>query len=172
MPEGTAKKPTWVKRTLLVLSIVSPLAGAVTAVSMSIIDVRAKARRASVEAEAGYETLAPAVGEIQAIVTQAGEWSEYVDDAVDSLEQRISDQERRILRLEAYVEVLSSRRNLPKITDDIYSGGSSVMADIEPPAPPAPRRHIPDDIGKAKAYQQQRVMLKCAPSDPLCGALE
>jgi hypothetical protein len=169
MPEGT-KTPLWVKRVLLVVSIVGPAMAAITTVSMSIIDIRSKARRASQEAEAGYETLAPAVGEIQSILAEEQNWAAGIDESLDSAEDRLADQERRIIRLEAYIEILGERRNLPAPPPE--PAAMSEDSGERRAKKSAPMRPVPTDLGKAKTYQQKRDKLRCNPNDPLCGAIE
>ncbi|MFQ5352339.1 MAG: hypothetical protein ACE5D3_04615 [Candidatus Binatia bacterium] len=172
----SAKKPAWLKRAVLIIGTVGPLAGAVATVATEIIDVRDHARKASTEAEAGYETLAPAVDEIQTILANGKDWSEYANDAIDSLEQRVFEQERRIIRLEAYIDILSKQRNMPDppdIDDRSFAKASSATVDAQRPKPALPpKRPVPRDISKAKTYQQQRTKLRCTADDPLCGLAE
>ncbi len=166
---------------LVIAAIVGPVAGAVSTVVLTYVDVKAKARDTNQKTEAGYNTLAPALKELQEIIADGQEWANDTDEELRMLERDRDDQEKRIIRLEAYIEILGATRNLPD-APPLPAGGYSPMPDEnfttgyydEPPRPKTrkPERPIPANVGRAKDYQQQRMQEMCPPSDPLCGALK
>jgi len=135
------------------------------------------AKKSAVEAdknsEASYETLAPAVLELQNMSEEEQLWANEMNDYTQSLENRV-------IRLEAYIEVLSLRQGMPSpvpaaaaaVSAAKHHSGSkpepSPLAMLEPDVRKAARL-IPVSLDKAKAFQQQRAKEKCSPTDPLCG---
>lgn len=132
-----------------------------------MFDIRDRLQEAEQETEASYETLAPAVQELQEIAEDAQSWMEEVNDGLDECEAL----EMRMMRLEAYIEILGQMRRLPAPPDESAFEKTSVR---QPPRTKTkrPQRPVPEDVDRAATFQKQREQLKCSPDDPLCGALE
>jgi hypothetical protein len=160
------KLPKWARHLLVVVSIVGPLTGACVTVANSIIDVKAKAREADGKTKASYETLAPAVKELQDLLSKTQDIVASDDKDIAALKAERDDQEKRIMRLEAYIQVLSERHNLPRPPD---LGPVVVRTNIKVRKLPPPARPIPKDVDTALVYQDKRVDMKCAATDPICG---
>jgi hypothetical protein len=179
MGEKLQRLPPWAKKLLLVLSIVGPACGAITTVTVTIMDIRAKARSLDQKTEASYETLAPAVNELKEIQNKAVVWAQETDEGIKKLRRKVIDQEKRIIRLETYIEILSKERRLPepppKPTPTVAAGVTKVMVeDDAPEAKPGyleqkSQRVVPSDIAGAKKLKKVRDKEGCPPSDPLCG---
>lgn len=161
--------PKWAKRVLVAISIIGPLTGAVVAAADAYYSVKAKARDASVKTKASYETLAPAVKELQDLLSKALDASDAADREIAALKADRDEKEKRILRLEAYVDILGRQRNLPDAPPAIVEAPKPVaIAKVRKVRPPV--RPVPKDVGGAAAYQSNRIDLNCAPDNPLCGA--
>jgi hypothetical protein len=175
MGERLQRLPKWARRLLLAVSIVGPVAGAVATIASTYYDVKDRAREANRKSEAGYETLAPAVKELQTILKEGQQWADDTDEEIRALEKQAADYNQRIIRLEAYIDILSRRRNLPEAPPKPKPAPTHTAAlpfHKAKKKAKKPARPIPKDVNKAQTYQQQRVQLKCPPGDPLCGALE
>jgi hypothetical protein len=181
MGERLQRLPGWARKVLLIASIVGPVAGATSTVIVTYMDVRAKAREANRKTEAGYETLAPAVKELQELMELSQNWGEDVDKEVEALWVEKHQLERRIVRLETYIEMLGARRNLPEPPEPAgdEDGATELMVETDAPEKrdtrpklKKPSRPVPTDVQKAQVYQQQRIEMRCPEGDPLCGALE
>lgn len=163
------KMPTWAKRTLLVAAMVGPLAAAVATSVKTYYEVKS-AKKSAVEAdknsEASYETLAPAVAELQAVSEEEQAWANDMSDYTQELENRI-------IRLEAYIEVISRQGNMPRpMPVEAMAAARNPASKPEPDDMTEQRkvsRPVPQSLDKAKAYQQQRTKENCSPDDPLCG---
>lgn len=170
MPENTKKLPPWARKILLITGVVGPLCGALTTIYVTVSDIRSKARDAKTQATTGYETLAPAVQELQLIVEDMQEWLDEDDKNIQELLETVRQQERQILRLEAWIETIGSRQNAPEPVPQTMELPPPESSDK--PKTHSPKWKIPDSASGAKALQQQRVKLRCSPEDPLCGGLE
>lgn len=157
------KLPRWAKRLLVVLSIIGPLSGAVVSLVSAIFDIRTKATEAKTQTKAGYETLAPAVKELQDLLAKSQDAIDAQEKEISQLKEMLNAQDRRVIRLETYVEILGRGRNLPSRTAE------------PPPLQSSPRIHkvkpirpVPSDINTAEHFQDAKVILKCSPGDPTC----
>ena len=91
------------------------------------------------------------------------------DREISALKLDKDEKEKRIIRLEAYVEILGAKPNLPDAPPVVLPAPKPlVVAKVRKFKPPT--RPIPKDVGDANQYQQKRVDLNCAPTDPVCGA--
>lgn len=167
--EKAAKLPSWARKILVAASIVAPISAASVTGVKGCYEIRA-AKKSAVEAdqksEASYETLAPAVAELQDMSDEEQAWAHEMSDYTQGLENRI-------IRLEAYIEILSDRTNMPDPIPevDVAARAPASVLSLQPPQQQRKTvRPIPENLTKAKAYQQQRVDSRCAPDDPLCGA--
>lgn len=161
--------PGWAKKLLIILSIVGPLTGAVITTTEAYYSVKAKAKEANVKTKASYETLAPAVKELQDLLSKALDASDAADREIVALKADRDEKEKRILRLEAYVDILGRQNNLPDAPPAVPPAPKPVtVAKVRKVRPPI--RPVPKDVGGAAAYQSNRIDLNCAPDNPLCGA--
>jgi len=157
------KLPRWAKRLLVVLSVVGPLSGAVVAVVSAIYDIRTKAAEAKTQTKASYDTLAPAVKELQDLLAKTQDVADAQDKEISQLKAALDEHEKRVIRLETYVEILGRGRNLPHVS-------------TEPSPTPTPRvthrlkaaKPVPVDVDTATQYQDIKSQLRCSPNDPTC----
>ena len=167
---GTSKPlPPIAKKLLVWLGIVGPACAAITTISVTIIDIRSKAQEAKARASAGYETLAPAIDELQGLSVEAQAWVEDAHRRIHSLERDRRDLLKRVTRLEIYVEDLGKTRSNPRPPDPVAKEVEPTAELLPEPQIKKPARLVPQDIYKAKTFQQQRNSLDCRASDPLCG---
>jgi hypothetical protein len=189
MGEKINKLPAWARKVLVVASIVAPVSAACVTGVKGCIEIRsardvanqAKANAAETQEKAddGYETVGPAITELQNVLNGAQEWAATTDQDLDEYDDRLA-------RCEGYMEALSKRRGFPKMPEleDEYDEGpwyeTPVVSMVLPAltsGDPAKRpkkvikamRPIPASLKGASDYQQQRVKEHCAPDDPLCG---
>lgn len=192
MPDEKKRMPKWARRVLLVASIVAPISGASVTGFKACYEIKAakkmadKARVESAEtqekADDGYDTIGPAITELQNVLNTAQEWAATTDEDLDHYADRLE-------RCEVYMERLSRRRGFPEMPEleDEYDEGpwykNPVALSILPALPsgrPAKKpkkvikamRPIPESLQMASDYQEQRTKEHCAPDDPLCGALD
>ena len=165
MQQGPKKILKWV-------AIVGPIMGAIVTVAMGIMDIYDKYSAVSGKARAGYDTLAPALKEHRDIVndTQTAVESNAVD--LSELRDQFSRLDKRVVRCEAYMEVLSNQRRLPKPPPILHDKPQPTAAGAKRPMMRKPQRIVPDTIDEAKQFQRTRAELKCEADDPVCGALE
>lgn len=172
MREQMQNMPKWLKRVLLVVSIVGPVSGAIATGVTTYYDLKDRAADAKRKSEAGYETLAPAIKELQEILHDGQEWAEETDNELHDLIKENRGLEARVIRLEAYIEMLSQRRNLPAAPPK-PAPVPDVMAELpfhkKKHTAKKPARPVPQEIDDAAQYQQQRIQKHCPPGDPLCG---
>lgn len=165
-----------VKKWLGIASIVTGGLGTVLApIIIMYIEYAPQVRKARGEAEASVESLAPAIVELQEIVTKGQVWASETNVELRSLEINYTNLDRRLIRCETYMEMLGQRRNLPRLPDKAtldFSGSMSIVA--EPPgskysAMQIPQYKVPTTINKAQEKAAARKEHKCKPNDPLCG---
>jgi septal ring factor EnvC (AmiA/AmiB activator) len=168
MAEDQLKKhlPEWAKRTLLIISIVGPLTGVVVTTVSAYYDIRAKARDARLKTEAGYETLAPAVKELQDLLNKTQDFIDAQNREIAALKADRDEKEKRILRLEAYIDVLGRRGNLPAPPPEVAPTPSATVSKVQVKL--KAQRPVLLDVGGAQHYQQAKAELQCAPNDPSC----
>lgn len=167
MTDEKKHMPRWAKRLLLIVSIVGPLCGATVTIVSSIIDIRSKARDASAKTKASYETLAPAVKELQDLLSDTQDIVEADEREIAELKSVRDAQERRLIRLEAYVDLLGRRGNLPAPPPEVEAPvkipvTSSKIKKLKPAKP------VLSDVRGAYQYQQVKADLGCGPEDPIC----
>jgi hypothetical protein len=125
----------------------------VTTVS-AYYDVKSKARATDVKTTASYETLAPAVKELQELLVKTQDAADAADKEIAILKADRDEKEKRILRLEAYVDILGRKPNLPDAPPEVPVPRPTVVSRVrkirKPTAP------IPADIAGA----QQQMQLK------------
>ena len=159
--------PRWAKRALLVISIVGPLTGAVVTLVSGYYDIKAKASAAKTQTKASYETLAPAVKELQDLLAKTQDVVDADEKEIAELKAVRDEQEKRIIRLEAYVELLGRRGNNPAPPPEVATPPrpvitSSRVRKLKPAKPVLP------NVGDAAQYQQAKVQLGCGPDDATC----
>lgn len=187
--ETAAKLPPWARKLLVAASIVAPISGAsvtgfkacyeIKAAKKAADQAKVEATETQKKADDGYDTIGPAVTELQKVLNLAMEWSAQTDIDIDHQADRLD-------RCEQYMELLSRRRGFPKMPEleEEFDEGpwyESPVASMMPALPsgdPVKRvkatvkaqRPIPTSLNKASEYQQQRIKEHCAPDDPLCAA--
>jgi len=174
MPTDVRSARKWVKIAGIVSTGIVTIA---TPLLILYVEYAPQIREAQQGAVTSYEAIAPAVSEIQGILSEAEVWSKYTDKSIGNLEAALKGMERRLARCEAYIEVIANRRRMPSIAED----ADELVSEPEPPseerqpAPPAQRAtryDIPANLEKAKKRVKERKEMKCGPLDPLCGTSE
>lgn len=147
--------PLWVKRLLIVVSIVGPLTGAMVTTISAYYDVKAKAKDASKKTEASYETLAPAIKELQTLLIKTQDVADASHKEIILLKADRDEKEKRILRLEAYVDILSRRRslNLPAAPPEVQPAPEPVVSKTRAFKPPVSK--VPDNVQGAQQMQEK-----------------
>jgi negative regulator of sigma E activity len=115
------------KWTTIVTTVASCVAGVVVLTVQTcgeIRDTRAKANKSEMQAVTGYETLQPAVKELQALAADASKWSNSVDENIDDLHESVRECEMQLAKHEAYFDMLKTRyaalRREPEISSEDY----------------------------------------------------
>ena len=187
--EKLQRLPSWAKKLLVIAGIVGPICGAITTVTVTILDIRSKARAADRKTEAGYETLSPAVNELKEIQDKGVAWANEAAEDIKKLKAVVIEQEKRIIRLETYIEVLSQQRRLPrpppKPRPTVMAAGikkptalkdfdEDGVDDSDEPEndylEQKSKRVVPRGIDDAQRFQKIRNKERCDPGDPLCGS--
>ena len=146
--------PPWVKRILIVVSIVGPLTGAVVTTVSAYYDVKGKTRDANKKTEASYETLAPAVKELQTLLIKTQDVADESRKEIVLLKADRDEKEKRILRLEAYVDILSRRRrDLPAPPPEVQPAPEPVVSKVRGYKPPISK--VPDNVQGAQQMQEK-----------------
>ena len=165
------------------IAVVGPLCGALAVMTSTFFDIRATAKAANTKTTVSYETLAPAIQEVQDILADTQRRVTETAHSLEKLQDTRSQLEQRIVRLEVYMELLGRRQNLPAPPPEVaaskpdpepapdhasgvvsLTGESDVKEKVR-----KPERTIPKSIGAAQTYQSKRAKLSCKPEDPLCG---
>jgi len=177
------------------MKILASVAGGLTAVIGPVfflsMEMCSRYKEVNAKAEAGYETLAPAIQELQEAMDGAEDWAEDVSDELEVLVTHDEDTERRLSRCESFIETLAERRGMPDLPEIEYPDGPKTwpedpVADmangtLHPDFVPKSQarfektakkisRPVPQSINQAQDYQQKRDKEKCSPGDPLCGS--
>jgi len=145
------------------------------------VEVKPQVDEASAGASSSYEAIVPAIVEMQNILNEATDWAEGTDEDLDEVMERIGDideMDRRLIRCETYIELLSQRSSFPR-APDLVEAGPAGMISMSFPDEPDPEHHvqqraqyeIPKNFKNAKAKASARSAAKCSPDDPLCGGL-
>lgn len=146
--------PPWVKRLLIIVSIVGPLTGAMVTTISAYYDVKAKAGDANKKTEASYETLAPAVKELQTLLIKTQDVADESRKEIVLLKADRDEKEKRILRLEAYVDILSRRRrDLPAPPPEVPVAPEPVVSKTRGYTPPVSK--VPEDVTGAQQMQKK-----------------
>jgi hypothetical protein len=153
-PEKVKKKlPRWARNLLLIITFVGPLTGAAVTLTSAYYDIRSKAKDAKAQTKASYETLAPAVKELQELLTKTQDFVDAQDKEITLLKANRDDNEKRILRLEAYVDILSRKPNLPDAPPEVKPAPPVVVSRVRKFRPPA--KPIPVDVAGAQQLQEK-----------------
>lgn len=145
------------------------------------VEVKPQVDEAKAGAESSIEGIIPAIVEMQDILNSNNEWAGEINVDLDGVMDSHVDIDRRLVRCEAYMDILSQRGNLPALPEPVEEDDPELVSSMFPMADPEPRRvqvqqkaqyHIPENFKNAKAAGKARHKAKCSPDDPLCGGLE
>ena len=172
------KTKTWVK----VGGIVSGgLVTILTPLIIMYVEVKPQVDDAQTSAESSVEALAPAIVEIQGILDEATEWAEEADEDLDEIMlgmEIMNEMDKRLVRCETYMDLLSQQRSFPRAPDPIEEHDPELVSRLDPVQPEGQRHvqqraqyKVPTNLKGAKAKVDARNKAKCAPDDPLCGGL-
>jgi len=165
----TRKVRKWTKIFTIVsgslCAIIAPVIIMYIQLAPEIRKAKGETRKTAGEAEAGYETLAEAVKELQGIAKNAG-------SLIKERDSTIKDLSTRMVRMEVYMEILGRQRGLPSppVKPAPVENAPDAFADFarEKIEQRVPARAIPRKLEAAKTYQDKRDKMKCSPDDPLC----
>lgn len=182
--------PPWGKRAVSYVKVISLVFAALFAILAGALDLYAKYDDIKKKTESSYETLAPAVQELQKLfsehVSNNEKWADGVDGELGELAETSAECEPlnvRLQTLEQTVERLTTRHRGVSVSPVDEGAEEDADASVEEapaaamPAPelaspqPAqkPARYVPDKIEQARDYQKKRQEKQCSPNDPLCG---
>lgn len=159
------------------LSVPALITAFITMVPDVVQDVREQ-RKAQ---KAGYETLSPAVNDLQEDVGKLRTWGQGVATehvkmhrTIVYLKKKNWKLEQRIYQIELALQ--ARRIRVAPVSSDDPNGTPDFLGRPDKPNPLSlpkarPKRPVPKSLGGAKAYQDKRVQMKCLPGDPLCGSL-
>lgn len=125
-------------------------------------DIRDDARQRSNEVEEkqdiGYEKVVmPALKELQDLVGKASAWADETDDELRAIEKENKILREKLIKLEAYVDVLYRRQGSPRVR--VPDPPPNLVA-----AKPEPKHKKPAEMPKAKLYDDlntaQQVLAK------------
>jgi hypothetical protein len=150
----TAKAKRW---TTIIMTVAGTLSGlAVLSVETCGAIRRAQREADQVEkkAEGGYETLAPAVKELQGLVVSLGTWATEVDEERAKLQQKVHDLELKLARHEGYFDTLKERNRRLERTPK-----PTLVLD-KPKAQPKlghkrPTKPVPDTLNQAQQLRAE-----------------
>ena len=195
MGEMMKKLPPWARHLLVVVAVAGPVGGAIAnsiKTYYEVKDAKRHAGEAHEMADDGYDTLAPALLELQETMDDAELWAEETSDEIDLLVSNNEDTELRLIRCEEFMQDISGRRGMPRLPELVYPDGPKTwpedpvaavtngtlhphfLATIDAKKEKVAKKHarpVPQSLEKAQDYQQQREEMECPPDDPLCGAL-
>lgn len=154
MADDDVKKhlPQWARRLIVIVSIVGPLAGVAVTLTSAYYDIKSKARDATSKTEASYDTLAPAMKELQELLIKTQDAVDAQDKEITLLKADRVDKEKRILRLEAYIDILGRKPNLPDAPPEVLPAPPVVVSGLRKFHPPA--KPIPSDVAGAQQLQE------------------
>lgn len=171
------KTRTWVKAGGI---ISGGLATILTPLIIMYVEVKPQVDDARDSAASSIEALAPAIVEIQGILDEATAWAEDADEDLDELMigmSYLNELDKRIIRCEAYIDLLSQRSSFPRAPDPIEED-PGLLSSLTPVQPEGQRQvqqrahyKVPTNLKGAKEKVDRRKSAKCAPDDPLCGGL-
>lgn len=173
------KTKTWVK----VGGIISGgLVTILTPLIIMYVEVKPQVDEAKAGAESSIDGIIPAIVEMQSILDDNNEWAGEINEDLDEVMDNVDNLmglDRRLIRCETYMDLLSQRRSFPRAPAPIEEEDDpGLVSSLLPPDRPEPRKvqkkaqyQIPTDFKNAKAIGKARHAAKCAPNDPLCGEL-
>ena len=149
-------------KTKKILAIAAAIIGTITPLFLGGLEVYLESRSASRQAdateskaEAGYKTQREQFDELVDDMAEAHEWADETDETLDELVEQNHELERRVLRLEAYIDILVARSRY-RIKEPVIEMDEppEPRAKKSYPAPPAAR--LPPSLDAAKYLQQQK----------------
>jgi hypothetical protein len=153
----------------------------ITMMITMVPDIYKDMREQRAAQRAGYETLAPTVKDLQDDAEEFQKWAKGTSEhhgkqqrTIDRLKKKNWKLEQRIYQIELALQ--ARRIRVAPAATDAPGDPPNLVSLVDPhdnlPAPPKlkKKRPVPKSLGGAKHYQEQRVQMKCAPGDPLCGS--
>lgn len=146
-----------------IVGILGAVTAAVQAYS-TVLDARTKAADAREKSIAGYETLEPAVRELQIEMAKSVDWAEATDDEVSTLEDYCRGLADRVSRLEGYLDATRGPASVAAYSDAEGSDPETepVLVSEPEPLPPAPKTRarkpntaVPDSIDTAQRIYKE-----------------
>jgi hypothetical protein len=153
------------------LSIPAIITALITMLPGILSDIREQRK----EQKAGYDSLSPVVMDLQANSEEFLRWTTSHGAADSVQEETIANLKKENWKLEQrifQIELGLRARHIRILAASSASAAPApLVAVVAPPPPPRvkAKRPVPKNISAAKDYQQQRVQMKCAPNDPICG---
>lgn len=175
--------PPWGKRVISVVKVLGVVGAALFAFLAGAMDLYGKYDELKRKTESSYETLAPAIQELQKLFAEHVHdnelWVASADESIENLSSECAPLQLRVEALEQTIERLSQKHRgvrpiIPEesfaVDEDVDKGGAPLASQPEPaPRARKPARYVPDKIDQAADYQRQRQEAQCNPNNPLCG---
>ncbi len=142
-------------------TIIMTVAGTLSGLAVLSVETCGAIRRAQREAdqverkaENGYETLAPAVTELQGLVVSMSTWATEVDEEREQLRQRVRDLELELARHTGYFDVLKQRnRRLEAVPEPVMAMDKpKVQTKLGIKRPTKP---VPDTLNQAQELRAE-----------------
>jgi hypothetical protein len=154
--EGGERAP-WKKWTARITGIAGTLSALVVLTVQTCSEVRSARLQASQvedKAQAGYETMAEAVKELQTIATDVEEWTDDTDDVIKDLRDEVLKLRLQLSKHEAYFDVLKDsrdhRRRLGTVRYEDYAVEAPPLPTAAAKKPARPKAKVPDTLDMAQ----------------------
>ena len=142
-------------------TIIMTVAGTLSGLAVLSVETCGAIRRAQREAdqveekaEGSYETLAPAVQELQGLVVSLGTWAVEVDEERVKLQQKVHDLELKLARHEGYFDILKERnRRLERTPQPTMVLDKPKV--LSKPGHKRPTKHIPDTLNQVQQLRAE-----------------
>lgn len=164
-------------------AVTGGIAAVITPLILMVVEVYPEVQKAKDAAnersKESYEAVMPAIVEMQGIMKNNKKWADNTDEDIKTLSKGQLDMEKRLIRCEVYMDMLSRRGRMPRPPAVDSDAVTSIVKTTKPPSDDRPKvtqevpqYKLPKSADDARAKAKNRKKLNCPPQDPLCGELE